>query len=77
MVCQVNITVLLEEATLYIPGYECSSPVAPSEFDRFIWGYRLIGGPLLLYLLPQRPGLFRVGVPVADAVYGSRQFCSA
>ena len=28
-------------------GYECYSPEAPSDFDRLVSGYRLIGGPLL------------------------------
>ena len=46
-------TALLGEAALFIPGYECISPVAPSDFDhlisgyRLIWGYRLVGEPLL------------------------------
>ena len=45
-----DMTALLGQAALLIPGYECYSPVAPSDFDRpisgyrLIWGYRLIGG---------------------------------
>ena len=46
-------TAFLREGALFIPGYERSSPDAPSDFDRLIsgyrliLGYRLIGGPLL------------------------------
>ena len=40
-------TALLGEAALFIPGSECSFPVAASDFDRLISGHRLIGGPLL------------------------------
>ena len=41
---------LIEEAALFIPSYECNSPVAGSDFDRLIWGYRrtqtaLLGDP--------------------------------
>ena len=32
---------------LYIPGYECNSPVAPSDFERRMSGYRLTQTPLL------------------------------
>ena len=38
---------LMGEATLFSPGYECNSPVAPSVFGRLISGYRLVGGPPL------------------------------
>lgn len=41
VVCQGNLTGLLREAALFIPGYECNSPVAPGCFDRLISGYRL------------------------------------
>ena len=49
---QSNVTALLGEAALFIPGYECDSPVAPSDFDRLVSGYRLtqtalLWGPLL------------------------------
>ena len=35
---------------MFIPGYECTSPVTPSDFDRLVSGYppysdRLVGGP--------------------------------
>lgn len=26
---------------VFIPGYECHSPVAPGEFDRLVSGYRV------------------------------------
>lgn len=45
-------TALLGEAAIFIPGYECHSPVAPSDFDRLISGYRLTGGPLCVPLPP-------------------------
>ena len=35
------------EAALFIPGYECDSPVAPSDFDRLIEGYPLAQTALL------------------------------
>ena len=44
---------LTGEAALFTPAYECNSPVVPSDFDRLleeyrlVWGYRLIGGPIL------------------------------
>ena len=47
LVCPSNMTALLGGAALFIPSYECNSPIAPSNFDRLISGYRLIGGPLL------------------------------
>ena len=40
-----TVAALLWEAALFNPGYECHSPIAPSDFDRLISGYRLIGGP--------------------------------
>ena len=36
-----NVTALYEEVALFVPGYECTSPVGPSDFDRLISGYRL------------------------------------
>ena len=43
MVCQQksNVTALSGEAASFIPGYECNSPVVPSDFDRLISGCRL------------------------------------
>ena len=35
MVCEGNMTALLGEAALFIPRYECNSPVAPSDFNAF------------------------------------------
>ena len=35
---------LIGEAALFTPGYECHSPVTPSDFDRLVLGYRLILG---------------------------------
>ena len=32
--CPSNMTALLGKATLFIPGYGCNSPAAPSNFDR-------------------------------------------
>ena len=29
------------EAALFLPGHECKSPIAPSDYDRVIPGYRL------------------------------------
>ena len=34
-------TTLLGEAALFVPGCECSFPVAPSGLDRLMSGYRL------------------------------------
>ena len=45
--CQGNMTASLGGAALFIPRYECDSPVAPSDFDRLISGYRLTQTPLL------------------------------
>ena len=42
VVCHRNMTALLREAALFTPGYECDSPVAPSDLDRLMSGYRLI-----------------------------------
>ena len=36
-----NTTALSGKAALLIPGHECSPPVAPSDFDRLVQGYRL------------------------------------
>ena len=47
-VCQSNMTALVGEAALLIPGHECSSPAAPSDFDRLISGYRLTPTTALL-----------------------------
>ena len=47
MACGSNTTALLGKAALFVPGYDCSSSVAPSHFGRLISGYRLLGGPLL------------------------------
>ena len=41
VVCQSNIAAFFREAVPIIPGYERSSPVAPTCFDRLISGYRL------------------------------------
>lgn len=41
VVCQSNMTPLLGESLLFIPGYACSPPVTPSDFDRLISEYRL------------------------------------
>ena len=55
-------TNLLREAALFISGIDRSSPGAPSDFFdrliseyRLIWGYRLVGEPLL----NQVPGTIR------------------
>ena len=45
---QINMIALLGEAALFLPGYECYSTVAPSDFDRLLSGYRLIGGSRLI-----------------------------
>ena len=52
MVRQSDMTALLGEIVLLMPGYERNSPEAPSGFDRRIpvSGYRLIGLLLLLCL---------------------------
>ena len=52
VVCESNMTALWGEATLFIPHYECNSPVARSECDRLVSAHRfypdrLIEGPLL------------------------------
>ena len=58
---------LLGEAALFISRYDCNYPVAPSDFDRAVWGYRLAQTAflgdlyctvvlvLLLFPLPNRP----------------------
>ena len=46
--CESILTALSGEAALFVQSYECNSPVAPSDFDRFISGYRLIWGYRLL-----------------------------
>ena len=38
---------LAGEAAQFAPGCECSSPVAPSDFDRLVSGYRLTQTALL------------------------------
>ena len=38
---------LIGEVALFIPGYECNSAVAPSDFDRLVSGYRLTQTALL------------------------------
>ena len=35
-------TALLGESALFVPGYGCPFPLAPSSFDRLVSGYRLI-----------------------------------
>ena len=47
MVRESKMTALLGEAALFVPGYERSSPVAPSDLDRLIEGYRLAQTALL------------------------------
>ena len=47
VVCESNITALLREAASFIPGYECNSPVAPSDFNLLISGYRTTHTALL------------------------------
>ena len=47
MVCQSSVTAFLGGVALLIPRHECNSSVVPSDFDRLIWGYRLIRGPTL------------------------------
>ena len=42
--CQSNTTALLVEAAFFIPRYERNPPVAPSDYDRLVSGYRLISG---------------------------------
>ena len=61
-------TALLGEAAFFIPGYECNAPVAPSDFDRLISGYRLtspysdrlIDGPPLLHSKPREAPKWRL-----------------
>ena len=49
---------LLGEAVLLLPGYQCYPPMAPSDFDRLMsgyrlyWGYRLMGIPPYMRIPP-------------------------
>ena len=60
-------TALLGEPALFTPGYECDSPVAPSDLNRLISVYRLAQTALL-----GEPALFTPGYecdsPVAPSV---------
>ena len=51
-------TTIMGEAAFFVPGYECNSPVAPSDFNFLMPGYRLkvietaLWGDPLLYCIP-------------------------
>ena len=55
------------EAAIFISGYECNSPAAPSDFDRLIseyrlkQGYRLIGRTSSPVTPPPRPTKIALG----------------
>ena len=65
-------TALLEEAALFVPGCDMSAipPVAPSDSDRLVMGYRLIGGPpLYRTIFNVRGGQSRGHIPVCSRIW--------
>ena len=48
-------TALLREAATFTPGYECNSPVAPSDFNRLISVHRITQTAIYWYTALLRP----------------------
>ena len=47
-----NLTALLRGAAVFVPGYECKAPIAPTDFDRRVSRYCLTQTALLRNLYP-------------------------